>query len=131
MGIQLNHISGLTLALVAAAAIAAPVGHAQEAPQTIPDAFDELMSTYSGDYFRNQGISRRALRLVGFSFPEREVEWDSNATNAATRDLWRLQHSADPTVRVPDLTSPYTTTLLTMPSSRTPSVGSEFIFESF
>ncbi len=131
MGIQLNHISGLTLALVAAAAIAAPVGRAQEAPQTVPDAFDDLMTTYSGDYFRNRGIKRSALRIVGFSFPERELEWDSNATTAAVRDLWRLQHSADPTLRVPDLASPYTTSLLTMPSSRIPSIGSEFIFESF
>lgn len=131
MGIQLNHISGLTLALVAVAAIAAPIGRAQEAPQSIPDAFDDLMTTYSGDYFRNRGVGRSALRMVGFSFPERELQWDANATSAAVRDLWQLQHSADPTVRVPDLANPYTTSLLTMPSSQVPSVGSEFIFESF
>ncbi|MGF1519800.1 MAG: hypothetical protein ACFCVB_18630 [Nodosilinea sp.] len=132
MGIQLNHISGITLALLAAAAVIAPVGHSQEtSPQTVPDALDELMTTYSGDYFRNRGITRQAKRIVGLSFPERELDWDSNATAAAVRDLWMLQSAADPTLRVPDMASPFTTSLLTMPSSSRPSVGSEFIFESF
>ncbi len=132
MGIQLNHISGLTLALLAAAAVIAPVGHSQEtSPQTVPDALDELTTTYSGDYFRNRGITRQAKRIVGLSFPERELEWDSNATAEAVRDLLLLQAAADPTLRVPDLATPFTTSLLTMPSSSRPSVGSEFIFESF
>jgi hypothetical protein len=132
MGIQLNHISGVTLALLAAAAVIAPVGHTQEtSPQTVPEALDELMTTYSGDYFRNRGIGRQAKRIVGFSFPERELDWDANATAAAVRDLWMLQSAADPTLRVPDMASPFNTSLLTMPSASRPTVGSEFIFESF
>ncbi|WOD38604.1 hypothetical protein [Nodosilinea sp. E11] len=131
MGIQLNHISGLALALLAAAVVA-PAAYAQEAtPQTVPDAMDDLMTTYSGDFFRNRGITRQAKRLVGIGFPERELEWDANATSAAVRDLLLLQTAADPTLRVPDMASPFNTSLLTMPSSRTPYVGSEFIFESF
>jgi hypothetical protein len=132
MGIQLNHISGLTLALLVAAAVVAPPGHSQEtSPQTVPDALDELTTTYSGDYFRNRGMTRQAKRIVGLGYPERELEWDSNATAEAVRDLWMLQSTADPTLRVPDLATPFTTSLLTMPSSSRPSVGSEFIFESF
>ncbi|HSM82992.1 MAG TPA: hypothetical protein VLS96_14975 [Nodosilinea sp.] len=130
MGIQLNHISGLTLALLTAAAVAAPVGRTQEAPPTIPVAMDELLSTYSGDYFQNRGMARQARRIVGFGFPERELDWDADATSAAVRDIWLLQGTADPTLRVPDLATPFTTSLLTMPSSQVPSVGSEFIFES-
>ncbi|NMF84296.1 hypothetical protein [Nodosilinea sp. P-1105] len=130
MGIQLNHISGISLALVAAAAIAAPAGWAQEAPrQTIPDAMDELTSTYSGDFYRNRSISRQAARIVGFGFPEREIEWDSHATSAAVRDLMLLQTGVDPTLRVPDMATPFNTSLLTMPSSQAPAVGTEFIFE--
>lgn len=132
MGIQLNHISGMTLALLAAAAVIAPAGHSQEtSPQTVPDALDELITTYSGDYFRNRGITRQAKRIVGLSFPERELDWDSDATAEAVRDLWVLQAAADPILRVPDLANPFTTSLLTMPSSSRPTVGSEFIFESF
>jgi hypothetical protein len=42
-----------------------------------------------------------------------------------------LQNTADPTLRVPDLANPYNSSLLTMPSSQVPLVGTEFIFERF
>jgi hypothetical protein len=132
MGIQLNHISGLTLALLAAAAVGAPAGHTQETtPQTIPEAIDEATSTYSGTYFQNRTIGRQAANIFGFGFPERELDWDGDAMSAAVKDIFLLQATVDPTIRVPDLSTPFTTTLLTMPSSQTPYVGSEFIFESF
>lgn len=131
MGIQLNHISGLALALLAAGAVAAPVGHSQETPRTIPEAMEDLTSTYSGDFVRNRSISRQAGRLFGLDFPERSLEWDADATAAAARDIMLLQNTSDPTIRVPDLATPYTSSLLTMPSSSAPYVGSEFIFESF
>ncbi|MBD2108027.1 hypothetical protein [Nodosilinea sp. FACHB-13] len=129
MGIQLNHISGLTLALLAAAVVVAPAGQSQETPQTIPEAMDELTTTYSGDFFRNRGLTRQAKRLFGLDFPDRSLDWDGNATAAAVRDILLLQNTSDPTIRVPDLASPYTTTLLTQPSTSVPYVGSEFIFE--
>ncbi|MBE9108348.1 hypothetical protein IQ273_02785 [Nodosilinea sp. LEGE 07298] len=129
MGIQLNHISGLALAMLAAAVIA-PAAHAQDtAPETIPEALDNLGTTYSGDYFRNRGITRQAKRIFGLDFPERAIEWDANATSAAVRDILLLQNTSDPTIRVPDLANPYSSSLLTMPSSSAPYVGSEFIFE--
>jgi hypothetical protein len=132
MGIQLNHISGATLSLLAVAAIAAPVGLAQEAPpQTIPQAFDGLTTNYSGNFFRNRTISRQAARIVGLGFPENEITWDANATATAMRDLMRLQNTIDPAIRVPDMSSPFNTSLLTMPSSQFPTVGTEFIFERY
>jgi hypothetical protein len=132
MGIQLNHISGLTLALLAAAAVVAPVGSAQDAPpETIPTAVNGLLSTYSGDYYRNRGIARQANRIIGFSFPERELDWDADATAAAVRDIWRLQNTVDPTLRVPDLATPFSSSLQTLPTGQAPAIGSEFIFESF
>lgn len=131
MGIQLNHISGLTLALLAAAALAAPAGHSQEAPQTILEAMDDLTSTYSGNHIENRSLSRQVKRIFGLDFPDRALDWDADATAAAVRDIMLLQNTSDPTIRVPDLANPYTTSLLTMPSSSVPYVGSEFIFESF
>ncbi|MBW4482594.1 MAG: hypothetical protein KME14_08630 [Tildeniella torsiva UHER 1998/13D] len=129
MGIQLNHISGLTLALLAAAVVVAPAGQSQETPQTIPEAMNDLTTTYSGDHFRNRGLTRQAKRILGLDFPDRALDWDADATAAAVRDIMLLQNTSDPTIRVPDLATPYTTTLLTMPSTSTPYVGSEFIFE--
>ncbi|PSR16704.1 hypothetical protein C8255_16495 [filamentous cyanobacterium CCP3] len=131
MGIQLNHISGLVLAALAAAVIA-PAGHAQDtAPATIPDALEDLSTTYSGDHFQNRTITGQAKRLFGFPFPERGLEWDANAITAAVDDIMLLQNTSDPTIRVPDLATPYSSSLLTMPSSTNPYVGSEFIFENF
>lgn len=133
MAIQFKHISGM-LALLAACTVA-PAAMAQEMQphelRTIPEAFDDLMSTYSGDFFGNRTISRQAGRIAGFGFPERELEWDASATATAFQDLMRLQNTTDPTLRVPDLANPYTSSLLTMPSSQMPLVGTEFIFERF
>ncbi|MEY3299637.1 MAG: hypothetical protein RLZZ597_2897 [Cyanobacteriota bacterium] len=133
MAIQLKHISGM-LGLLAACTVA-PAAMAQEAQphdlRTLPEAFDDLMSTYSGDFFSNRTISRQAARMGGFGFPERELEWDANATATAFQDLMRLQNTADPTLRVPDLANPYTSSLLTAPSSQMPLVGTEFVFERF
>ncbi|MGF1566957.1 MAG: hypothetical protein ACFCVD_02580 [Nodosilinea sp.] len=133
MGIKLKHISKLTLSLLAGVAMAAPATLAQEAraPQTIPEAMDDLLSTYSGDYFSNRTLTRQAANIFGFGFPERELDWDLNATTAAVQDLMRLQNTLDPTIRVPDLATPYSTSLLTGPSGSAPNVGTEFIFESF
>jgi hypothetical protein len=39
------------------------------------------------------------------------------------------QNSMDRTLRVPDLSNPYTTSLLTMTGGGSPSVGTQFIFE--
>lgn len=131
MGIQLNHISGLTLALLATAVIA-PAAIAQDTePVTIPDAFEDLGATYSGDYFRNRGIIRQGKRIIGLDFPERALEWDANAISAAAEDILLLQVATDPILRVPDLANPYSTSLLTMPGINAPYVGSEFIFEAF
>jgi hypothetical protein len=134
MAIRLAHISGL-LGLFAATLTLAPAAIAQEGPTTdlptIPDAFNDLMSTYSGDFFSNRTISRQGARIVGFGFPERELEWDANATGTAFQELMRLQNTVDPTLRVPDLANPYTSSLLTTPSSQMPLTGTEFIFERF
>lgn len=133
MAIRLAQVSG-TVGLVAAMLAFAPSALSQEAqPQlpTIPDAFDDLMSTYSGDFFSNRTIHRQGSRIVGFSFPEKELEWDANATSTVFRELMLLQNTADPTLRVPDLATPYTSSLLTVPSTQVPLVGTEFIFERF
>ncbi|HIK46349.1 MAG TPA: hypothetical protein IGR64_15930 [Leptolyngbyaceae cyanobacterium M65_K2018_010] len=134
MATRLKHIFG-TLSLLAMAAVAAPAGFAQQTsstpPETIPEAFDRLVSTYSGTYFENRSLGRQLGNIFGFGFPERELDWDGHATAVTYRDMMQLQNTAGPTLRVPDLATPYSTSLLTMPSSRAPYVGTEFIFESF
>lgn len=133
MAIRLAQVSGMVglLAATLAFAPAAPAQEMQTPLPTIPEALGATMSNYSGNFFRNRTIGRQAARIVGFGFPEREMEWDASATSSAFRELMLLQTTMDPTLRVPDLANPYTSSLLTMPSSQVPLVGTEFIFERF
>jgi ABC-type sugar transport system substrate-binding protein len=134
MNLKLTAVSGLTLSLLAAAAASCPTGFAQDAENsiiTIPDAIDGQFSQSSGTFFENRSIGRQAGRMFGFGYPEREIDWDAATLAESVDTLFLLQNTVDPTIRVPDLANPYTTTLLTMPSGTAPTVGSEFIFEPF
>jgi hypothetical protein len=55
MGIKLTHLAGVTLSLLTTAVVLAPSTRAQyvepEAPQTIPDAMDDLLTQSSGTFF--------------------------------------------------------------------------------
>ena len=133
MAIRRVQISGMA-GLVAATLAFAPAVSAQEMETqlpTIPDALEDLMSNYSGDFFSNRTIGRQGARIAGFGFPEKELEWDASATSEVFHELMLLQNTVDPTLRVPDLATPYTSSLLTMPSTQSPLVGTEFIFERF
>ncbi|MDX5437356.1 MAG: hypothetical protein LPK03_09195 [Pontibacter sp.] len=131
MNCRLSAISGLTLSLLTAMVAGGSAALAQDftEPQTIPDALDEQFFNSSGTYFENRTISRQAAHIFGFGFAEREIDWDANTIAEMVDNLFLLQNTTDPTIRVPDLANPYTTTLLTMPSATSPTVGTEFIFE--
>jgi len=101
---------------------------AQTEPTTIPEGLEDIVNTYSGDFFHNRSLGRQIQVVTGLSFRDRELDWDVNALHQAYTDLQRLQNTLDPTLRVPDLPNPYATTLLTLPSGGA-SLGSEFIFE--
>lgn len=128
MAMGLKYLAGAGLALITIAA--AQPAMAQDAAQTIPEAMNDLMSTYSGTYFENRTIGRQIEIIVGTSFRDREIDWDANAISQASLDLQRLQNTLDPTLRVPDLPNPFATSLLTMPGGTGAVVGTEFIFES-
>lgn len=128
MTMWLKYLTGAGLAITTAA-FSLPV-MAQDVPQTIPDAINDLMSTYSGTYFENRSIARQTQLVLGLSFRDREIDWDANAINQAYQDLMVLQNTLDPFLRVPDLPNPYNTSLLTMPGGQGSTVGTEFIFES-
>lgn len=115
MGISLAHI-----AVPAAAATMlltlAPGAIAQEV-ETIPQAFDRILSSASGDFFDNRTVVGQTANLLGIGgFPEQRMERDAQAGSVAYRDLMILQNTLDPTLRVPDLTNPYSTTLLLTPN---------------
>jgi len=135
MAMKLTYLAGVTLALLTTAAVLSPRAQAQytevEAPQTIPDAADELTSQASGNFFQNRSLGRQAANIFGFGFRDRELLRDGAVVEQEFNALMQLQNEADPTLRVPDLSNPYTASLLTLPSSAAPTLGTEFIFEPF
>ncbi len=135
MGIKLTHLAGVSLSLMAVATAMPTVAKAQyveaEAPQTIPEAMEAAISQSSGTFFENRSFSRQAANIFGFGFRDRELMWDGATLAREFEAQMRLQNTVDPTIRVPDLANPYSASLLTLPSSQEPTLGTEFIFEPF
>jgi len=79
MDIKLTHLAGATLSLLAVAAVSASEARAQsvEAPQTIPDAMEEILSDQSGNFYTNRSFGRQLGNIFGFGFRDREVLADS------------------------------------------------------
>lgn len=142
MGIRFSHLTSATVAFAASALVAAPAGLAQETEHrsttSIPEALNEVFFGYGGTHFDNRTIGRQFTFIFGpggwdsARFPEREIEWDGDAVHRTYQSLLTLQTTLDPTIRVPDLPSPFSTTLMLLPSyqSSGPVVGSEFIYET-
>lgn len=114
MGISLAHMAIPAAAATVLLALA-PGAIAQEV-ETVPQAFDRILSNASGDFFDNRSTVGQTANLLGIGgFPERQMERDAQALGVAHRDLMILQNTLDPTIRVPDLANPYSTTLLLTP----------------
>jgi hypothetical protein len=140
MGIKLK---GLLSAVVMAAAstVIATEASAQQVGEpepTVLEVLDEISYAHSGDYYRNRTYLRQADYILGFgwfgaaSFPELEGERDAEAIEAAYNELMFLQTRNTPTLRVPDLRSPYNTSVQLLPVSQVGGsrvVGSELNFE--
>lgn len=134
MGSRLQSLVATAIA-ASAAAIAALPATAQDAAlreyETIPEGFVDIFSNASGTYYQNRNLQRQTAFVFGLSFPERELDWDGETLREAYLYHMDLQNTLDPTIRVPDLPTPYTSTLLTGPYLQSGTVvgGSEFIYE--
>ncbi len=133
VGLKSKAVSGL-LCVARAAAIAAalaPTASAQE-PETVLDAVERISQQRSGDYYRNRSFSSRLSFITGVGgFPEHSLNRDTAALLGTVEELLVLQTQNTPTVRVPDLPNPYTTSVQLLPTSQFNSrvVGSELNFE--
>ncbi|MEO1593586.1 MAG: hypothetical protein AAFU71_20200 [Cyanobacteria bacterium J06632_22] len=139
MGKLIQRLAGAAAAL-ATTAVAAQTASAQEillAEPTVLDTIYEVSHTHSGDYYRNRTFARQLDVLFGpgwfgaAAFPELEMDRDAEALETAYNELMFLQTRNTPTIRVPDLSSPYNTSVQLLPLSQTNSrvVGSELNFE--
>ena len=71
MDIKLTHLAGATLSLLAVAAVSASEARAQsvEAPQTIPDAMEEILSDQSGKLLYQSLFRTTAWQYIWFWVP--------------------------------------------------------------
>lgn len=122
-------------AVVLASMAIAATAHADEPPTSesayIPTAMDEIFFKNTGSYNINRSIGGELGTMFGVGgFPEQNILEDGYAVLNAYEYLLEQQARVDPTIRVPDLVNPYSTSILYLPSS-SPGVvsGSEFIFE--
>jgi hypothetical protein len=121
---------GMSGAIIATIPII-PAAHAQE-PQTVLDAVEDISTHRSGNYYRNRSIADQFRFITGIGgFSEQRINRDAAALSEASEDLLMLQAQNTPTVRVPDLPNPYTSSVQLLPTSQINSrvIGSELNFE--
>ncbi len=122
-------IAGGVVGIVAATAFVAPTASAQE---TVLEAVDNISEQRSGDFHRNRSIFSQIQFITGLGgFVDQRSHRDTAALAGAQQELMMLQSQNTPTVRVPDLPNPYTTSVQLLPTSQLNSrvVGSELNFE--
>ncbi|MEA5465948.1 hypothetical protein [Leptothoe sp. PORK10 BA2] len=103
---------------------------------TVLETMDEVMTAESGDYSRDRSSLRQTAHYFGLglpgrsAFPELELDRNSDAILEAYNELMLLQTQNTATIRVPDLASPYYTSLQSLPSAQsgTRAIGTELNF---
>ena len=123
---------GTTLAVsTVVSGMLVPAASAQE-PQTVLESLEDIIENRSGSYFRNRSIAGQFRFITGIGgFPENGIRRDTESISAAYDELLILQTQNTPTLRVPDLPNPYTTSVQLLPASQFDSriIGSELNFE--
>ena len=139
MGKLIQRLVGAA-ALVTTTVVATQAASAQEillSEPTVLDTVYDITHTPTGDYYRTRTFARQVAVLFGpgwfgaAAFPELEMDRDAEALETAYNELMFLQTRNTPTLRVPDLRSPYNTSVQLLPLSQTNSrvIGSELNFE--
>ncbi|MGD1944179.1 MAG: hypothetical protein ACFB0G_23020 [Leptolyngbyaceae cyanobacterium] len=123
-----------TAAIIASVAIASSAQADEPATSEsayIPRAMDEIFYTNSGSYINNRSIPGQLGTMFGVGgFPEQDIMDDAYAVHDTYVYLLDQQTRTDPTIRVPDLLNPYTTSVQFLPSASGEAVsGSSFVFE--
>ncbi len=103
---------------------------------TVLETMDDVLTAESGDYSSDRSSFRQTAHYFGLgvpgrsAFPELELDRNSDAILEAYNELMLLQTQNTATIRVPDLASPYSTSLQRMPGAqaRTRVVGTELNF---
>ncbi|MFZ9737839.1 MAG: hypothetical protein ACO3EZ_07520 [Prochlorotrichaceae cyanobacterium] len=137
-------LSGASLGTIALVSSLSVLGGstAAQAEETIKVYANPAEALEMG-YFQNGKNSYDSMSLLGQwlgisgasafprgSYPEISIERDNRIVNAVYQDVLMQQTMNDPFIRVPDLPSPYNTSLMTLPSLQTGRViGTELVYD--
>ena len=130
-------VLGTAVAIAAMSAMSARA-NAQNATFTEPtvlETMDDIVTRHSGDYAGDRSNFRQIAHYFGIGipspYPELELDRNSDGILEAYNELMFLQTRNTPTIRVPDLASPYSTSLQMLPSAQSQGrvVGTELNFE--
>ncbi len=128
-GMAAGGLMGIVGAIALTTTLLAPAANAQE---TVLDTLDDLSTRRSGDYYDHLSPLSKIRFITGLGgFPDQRINRDTRALAEAYQELLVLQTQNTPTIRVPDLPNPYTTSVQLLPTSQINSrvVGSELNFE--
>jgi hypothetical protein len=108
-------------------------------PVSVPAATDEAFFKNSRGFYDSQTTYRRVRELFGTgpqifrrgTYGEISVERDAQLSNELYQRLMKAQSESDPTLRVPDLPNPFSSSLLTAPTAQAGSrfIGSDLVYE--
>jgi hypothetical protein len=84
---------------------------------TIPQAFNDAFFSHDADFMTNRGIGRQFAWLLGFGFPELEINQDTRAVNDLYNEVLFRQNHSDPYMRTADLPNPFNTSLFELQRS--------------
>ena len=103
---------------VAGTAQAQEVLDAEDFP-TIPEELDNVYYGPSGDYYRNTGLLGTLTWLFG-PFPENNISRGAQAHIDLVEELLEVQGTVGPTIRTPNLPTPFENSLQTLPPYEPP-----------
>ena len=127
MGLSFRSLTGLLVLVAAAigfpnASIAQPaLSNQPSSNETIAERFNRAYFANDPEFFRNRSLRRQIDWIFGpgslfrNSFPENEINRDSELVDMLYHNVLEQQVSSDPIFRTRDLPNPYETTILLSP----------------
>lgn len=115
MSIQFTRLKTYLLAF-SIFAVVTPSAMAQEShyvnKNSVADTFEQAWLDRSGDIFVDQSMFTQLKRLIGLSYPEKEIAYNGEILQILYKDAIDQQVSSTPQIKTRDLKSPYNSSLL-------------------
>lgn len=117
MGLRFKSVVGALVLLGASAAVGTEVAIAQRRPLGLAEQFERAFFGRSGPAYDNRSIlDQIRLYVLPFTYPENRITGEAERIHELYERVIEVQSSSDPIIRTPDLSNPFSESLLTLPS---------------